>query len=172
MEKNVVEDQRILVLDVAFQNTLARWWANHKSVLRTWDEVKQTIKYMFQNKEQLESNIQTNLQVAQLFSGELNLRIHIEWCVTQWKDAGIPSHFWVQVFPHSLGPISKSWFIHEENRRQTSDWKTLIAHFFKDFSFTSKYPELEVVLQNIKEFVFTDNGNQKSNLVVCVKHNR
>jgi hypothetical protein len=33
-----------------------------------------------------------------------------------------------------------------------------------------KYPELEVVLQKIKEFIFTDNGNQKSNLVVCSKH--
>jgi hypothetical protein len=44
------------------------------------------------------------------------------------------------------------------------------AHFYKNFSFTSKYPDLEVALQNIKEFLFTDNGSQKSNLLVCSKH--
>jgi hypothetical protein len=51
MEENVVEDQRISVLDVAFQNTPSRWWANHKAILRTWDKVKQAIKYRFHNKE-------------------------------------------------------------------------------------------------------------------------
>jgi hypothetical protein len=78
MEENVVEDQRISILHVAFQNNPARWWANHKYVLITWDKVKQAINYMFQNKEQLESDMQTDLQVAQLFSGESDPRIHIE----------------------------------------------------------------------------------------------
>jgi hypothetical protein len=40
MEENVREDQRIMVLDISFQNNLARWWATHKVVLGTWDEVK------------------------------------------------------------------------------------------------------------------------------------
>jgi hypothetical protein len=47
----------------------------------------------------------------------------------------------------------------------------LATHFCKEFSFTGKYPELEVVLQKIKESLFTDDSNQKSNLVVCVKNN-
>ena len=51
MEEKVVEDQIISVLDVAFQDTPSRWWANHKSVLINWDEVKQAIKYRFHNKE-------------------------------------------------------------------------------------------------------------------------
>jgi hypothetical protein len=78
MEENVREDQRILVLDIAFQNTPARWWSTHKSLLRTWDEVKQAIKYMLWNKEQVESKIQMDLQVMQPFSGESDPRIHIE----------------------------------------------------------------------------------------------
>jgi hypothetical protein len=46
-----------------------------------------------------------------------------------------------------------------------------LAHqFFKDFSFTSKYTELELVLQNIKELLFTANSNNISDLVVCPKH--
>jgi hypothetical protein len=55
MEETVGEDQRISVLDIAFQNTPARWWATHKAALRTWDEVKQALKYRFWNREQLES---------------------------------------------------------------------------------------------------------------------
>jgi hypothetical protein len=73
----------------------------------------------------------------------------------------IPSLFWVQVFPHSLGQIPKSWFIHEETRRQTSDWRTLATQFCKDFSFTSKYHELERVLQNIKELIFISNHDKR-----------
>jgi hypothetical protein len=116
MEETVGEDQRISVLDIAFQNTPARWWATHKVALRTWDEVKQALKYRFWNREQLESEMQMDLQVVQLFSGESDPRIHIQQCVAQWQAVEIPSHFWVQVFPHSLGPIPKSWFIHEETR--------------------------------------------------------
>jgi hypothetical protein len=69
MEENITEDQRISVLDLALQDTLARWWSNHKALIKTWDDVKQAIRYRFQDKEQLESNIQMDFQVAQLFNG-------------------------------------------------------------------------------------------------------
>jgi hypothetical protein len=51
MEETVGEDQRILVLDIAFQNTPARWWATHKASIRTWDKVKKSLKYRFLNRE-------------------------------------------------------------------------------------------------------------------------
>jgi hypothetical protein len=82
MEERVVEDQRISVLDVSFQETLARWWDNKKALLRYWDDVKQAIKYRFQNKEQLESDTQTDLQVVKLFNGDSNPKVHIEQCMT------------------------------------------------------------------------------------------
>jgi hypothetical protein len=69
-----------------------------------------------------------------------------------------------------ISPLSRTNPESLETRRQTNDWQMLAAHFCKDFSFTSKYPELEVVLQKIKEFIFTDNSNQKSNLLLCAKH--
>jgi hypothetical protein len=121
MEENAREYQIVLVLNIAFQKTPARWWANHKFVLRTWDEVKQAIKYRLWNEEQLESEMQMDLQVVQLFSRELDPRIHIEQCVTQWQAVGIPSHVLVQVFPLSLSPILKYWITHEETRKQSSD---------------------------------------------------
>jgi hypothetical protein len=82
MEEKVVEGQRISVLDLSLQDTPARWWANHKALLRNWDDVKQAIKYRFQDKEQLESEMQTDFQVAQLFNGEYDPKAHIEQCVT------------------------------------------------------------------------------------------
>jgi hypothetical protein len=48
----------------------------------------------------------------------------------------------------------------------------LVAHFCKEFSFTSKYLELELVLQRINKFIFTDNNKQKLDLVICAKHSR
>jgi hypothetical protein len=60
--------------------------------------------------------------------------------------------------------------VHEETRRQTRDWKTLADQFCKELSFTSKYHELKIVLQRIKEFLFTDLGEQKSEPVVCAKY--
>jgi hypothetical protein len=82
MEEVMGEDRIISILDIAFQNTLARWWAMHKASLRTWDEVEQDIHYRFGHNEQLELETQTNLQVVQPFSGESNPRIHIQQCVT------------------------------------------------------------------------------------------
>jgi hypothetical protein len=172
MEENIAEDQRISVLDLALQDTPARWWTSHKALIKNWEDVKQAIRYRFQDKEQLESEMQMDFQVAQLFNGQSDPKAHIEQCVRQWQVAEIPSRLWVQVFPHSLGLIPKSWYMHEETRRQTNDWKTLADQFCKDFSFTSKYPELKIVLQRIKEFLFTDVGERKSDLVVCAKHSQ
>jgi hypothetical protein len=43
MEEKIAEDQRILVLDLALQDTPARWWTNKKSLVENWDDVKQDI---------------------------------------------------------------------------------------------------------------------------------
>jgi hypothetical protein len=172
MEEKIAEDQRIVVLDLALEDTPARWWASHKEVIKNWEDVKHAIQCRFQDKEQLKSEMQMDFQVAQLFNGQSDPKTHIEQCVRQWQVAEVPSHLWVQVFPHSLGLIPKSWYIHEETRRQTSSWKTLADQFCKDFSFTSKYPELKIVLQRIKEMIFTDVCKWKSDPVVCAKHSQ
>jgi hypothetical protein len=135
MEEKIAEDQRIVVLDLALEDTPARWWASHKEVIRNWEDVKHAIQCRFQDKEQLKSEMQMDFQVAQLFNGQSDPKTHIEQCVRQWQVVEVPSHLWVQVFPHSLGLIPKSWYIHEETRRQTNSWKTLADQFCKDFLF-------------------------------------
>jgi hypothetical protein len=42
--------------------------------------------------------------------------------------------------------------------------------FCKDFSVTSKYPELNIILQRIREIFFTDICEKRSSPVVCVDH--
>jgi hypothetical protein len=116
--------------------------------------------------------MQMDFQVAQLFNGNFDPKTHIEQCIRQWKVAEIPSRLWVQVFSHSLGPIPKSWYIHEETRRQTSNSKTLADQFHKDLSFISKYLELKIVMQKIKKLLFIDSCKWKSDPVVCANHNQ
>jgi hypothetical protein len=43
MEENIAEDQRISVLDLALQDTPARWWTSHKALIKNWEDVKQAI---------------------------------------------------------------------------------------------------------------------------------
>jgi hypothetical protein len=106
-------------------------------------------------------------QVVKLFNGQSDPKTNIEQCARQWQVAEIPSRFWVQVFPYSLGLIPKSWYIHEETRRNTNNWKTLVDQFCKELSFTSKYPELKILLQIIKKLIFTNVCKWKSYPVVC-----
>jgi hypothetical protein len=104
----------------------------------------------------MKEEMNIDFQDAQLFDGRFDPKVHIEHFLKQWRVAKVPPHLWVQLFLHSLGPILKSWYIHEETRKQINCWQTLQDQFFKDFSFTSKYPELNKVLQRIMEMIFTD----------------
>jgi hypothetical protein len=101
MEEKIAEYQRISVLDLSLQDNPTRWWTNHKALVENWDDVKQAIRYIFQDKDQLESGMQMDFQVAQLSNGQSDPKAHIEQCVKQWQVVEIPSLLWVQVFPHS-----------------------------------------------------------------------
>jgi hypothetical protein len=111
-----------------------------------------------------------DFQGVKLFDGQSDPKTHIQHCVKQWQVAEVPPHLWVQVFLYFMGPIPKSWYIHEKTRRQTNHWKTLQDQFCKDFSFTSKYLELNTALQRVKEMLFTDISKNRSSPIVCVDH--
>jgi len=109
-------------------------------------------------------------QDAQLFEERFEPRMHIKHFLKYWKVMEVPTHLWVHVFFHSLGPIPRAWYIHEDTRRQMNCWQTLQEQFFKDLSFTSKYPKLNIVLQRIKEMIFTNICKKTSSPVVCDDH--
>jgi hypothetical protein len=77
----------------------------------------------------IESEMHKYFQVVQLFDGQYDPKTHIKQCVRQWQVVELPSQLWVQLFPHSLGPIPKSWYIHEETKRETNNRKTLAEQF-------------------------------------------
>jgi hypothetical protein len=81
MEKNIAEDQRISVLGLSLQDTPTRWWNSHKDLINKWDDVKQDIRYRFQYKEQPESDMRMDFQVAQLFNVKYDPKSHIEQSV-------------------------------------------------------------------------------------------
>jgi hypothetical protein len=56
-------------------------------------------------------------QDVQLFKGQSDPRVHIEHCLKQWRVAEVPSHLWVHIFFHLLGPTPKAWYIQEETIR-------------------------------------------------------
>jgi hypothetical protein len=59
----------------------------------------------------MEEETNIDFQDVQLFNGRSDPKVHIEHCLKQWRVAEVPSHLWIQLFLHSLGPIPKSWYI-------------------------------------------------------------
>jgi hypothetical protein len=49
-------------------------------------------------------------------------------------------------------------------------WQILQQQFYKDFTFTGKYPEINTVLQRIREIIFTDICKKRSSPLVCDDH--
>jgi len=101
----------------------------------------------------LKDDMSMDFQGTQLFDGKYDPKVHVEHCLKQWRFAEVPCWLWVHLFFHSLGPIPKSWYTQEEARRQIRCWKNLKDQFYRDFSFTGKFPELHLVLQRIQEML-------------------
>jgi hypothetical protein len=74
MEENIAEEQRIYVLDLALQDTPARWWATHKASIIEWEDEKQAIRCQFQGRDRLKEEMKIGFQDAQLFDDDLTLR--------------------------------------------------------------------------------------------------
>jgi hypothetical protein len=64
MEEEIATDQRIYVLDIALQDTPARWWATHKSSILEWEDAKQAIQCQFQRSDQLKEEMNIDFQDA------------------------------------------------------------------------------------------------------------
>jgi hypothetical protein len=122
MEEKIVVDQRILVFDIALQDTPTRKWATHRALIMEWEDAKQAIRCRFQSRDQLKEEMNIDFQDVQLFDGRFDPKVYIEHCLKHCQIVEVPSHLWVQVFIHSLGPVPKSWYIHEDTRRQTRCW--------------------------------------------------
>jgi len=50
MDQDMLEDQRITLIDIAFMEILARWWKVHCKVLKYWRNAKHAMKERFGTK--------------------------------------------------------------------------------------------------------------------------
>jgi hypothetical protein len=69
MEEKITTDQRILVFDLAFQDTPARWWATHIALIIEWEYANKSIRFRFQCRDQLKEEMHIYFEDAQLFDG-------------------------------------------------------------------------------------------------------
>jgi hypothetical protein len=104
------------------------------------------------------------------YDGSFDPQEHVSRCIKVWKDAQIPSQFWVHQFIHSFGKIPSAWYVHEETRRQIVGWEVLQHQFYHDFSFSGKSPELTLVLKQIKNLLFTDEVKPLHSTILCHEH--
>jgi hypothetical protein len=76
-EDEVLENQRILTLDIALKATPARWWGTHKETITYWYQCKKLLHIRF-GAEQKNNK-------EQKYDGQGAPTEHLEKCKILWK---------------------------------------------------------------------------------------
>jgi hypothetical protein len=111
-ESEVLDSQRLLVLDIALRDTPAQWWGAHKKVIQDWYQCKRLMRIRFGRSQQD--------RLLQKYDGRGNPRQHIDDCVTNWRL--VPPEEWTHYFIHTLEGIPSNWYKEQELRRETVSW--------------------------------------------------
>lgn len=98
-------DLRIQALGIALKDTPTRWWGTHTQNMKVWDQAKRMMKIRFgQNQEYIQ-----DCYVVEKFPS-----MHIDICVTIWKETQIPKEEWVHQFIHTLNVVPINWYVEQE----------------------------------------------------------
>lgn len=175
MSYRVVEDQRIPALDMVLKATPTHWWAAHKKDLTTWDVVQPAMMHQFVPPPEFECQDLSvakgkTIKFVEQYEGKFDPYIHIENYLQKWEREGLQPHYWLHKFLHTLGPIPKYWYSHEEYRRQTRDWTIVQKQFCATFVYVGKTIEVTVALLNIKQLLFTDQLQNRFSLMGFLQH--
>jgi hypothetical protein len=76
-EYEVLENQRILSLDITLKETLARWWDAHKETIKDWYQCKQLLRIRF--------DADQGSNKMQIYDGYGTPEEHLERCKTLWR---------------------------------------------------------------------------------------
>jgi hypothetical protein len=109
-EDKVLENHRLLELDMALKDTPARWWGAHKETIKEWYQCKQLLCIIF-GVEQI-SNQQKK------YDGQGKLAEHLEKCRALWKMT--PPEEWPHHFVHTLEGIPANRYMDQELRKGTT----------------------------------------------------
>jgi hypothetical protein len=116
-EDKVLENQRLLALDLALKATPARWWGTHKETITDWYQCKRILHIRFSAEH--EYNKQPKYQ------GQEAPAEHLVKCKTLWKMT--PLEEWPHHFIHTLEGIPVNWYTDQELRKGTTTWRTLCS---------------------------------------------
>jgi hypothetical protein len=100
----VLENQRLLALDLALKATPTIWWGAHKETITDWYQCKRLLRIRF-GAEKIWNN-------QQKYDG-LGIPVeHLEACKKLWKMM-LPEE-WYHHFIHTLEGIPTNWYIDQE----------------------------------------------------------
>jgi hypothetical protein len=140
----VLENQRLLAVDITLKATPARWWGAHKGTIKDWYQCKQLLHIRFGTEQR--SNQQ------QKYDGQGAPTKHLEKCRALWKMT--PSEEWPHHFVHTLEGIPTNWYIDQELCRGTTRWTILQHNFTVTFSFEHENPNIDATLKQIRGVIF------------------
>jgi hypothetical protein len=143
-EDAVLENQRLLALDLALKATPARWWGAHKETITDWYQCKRLLRIRFGAEQK------NNKQ--QKYDGHGAPTEHLEACRTLWKMT--PPEEWPHHFIHTLEGIPANWYTDQELRKGTATWTTLQQNFTITFSFEHENPNIDAALKQIRGVIF------------------
>ena len=139
----VPSSQIFQALDVALPAIPARWWAEHKKSIATWETCHRLL--MIRVGEKLDG-------IECQYDGQTDPRLHIELYTKKWQHRS-PNE-WVHLFVHTLDISSRNWYTETELHRGTENWPLLVDGFELTFNFESECPKIDNALWSIRARVF------------------
>jgi hypothetical protein len=136
-EDAVLENQRLLELDLSLKATPARWWGAHKETITDWYQCKWLLHIRF-GAEQKDKK-------KHRYDGQGAPTEHLEKCRALWKLT--PPEEWLHHSIHTLDGILVNWYIDWELRKGTATWTTLQHNFTVTFSFEHENPNIDADLK-------------------------
>ena len=140
----MLENQRLLALDIALKATPARWWGTHKETIMNWYQCKQLLRIRF--------GVEHKRNKQHKYDGQGAPTEHVEKCRALWKMT--PPKEWPDHFVHTLEGIPTNWYTDQELRRGNASWKVLQHNFIVTFSFDHENPNIDAALKQIRGVIF------------------
>jgi hypothetical protein len=143
-EDEVLENHRLLALDIGLKETATRWWGEHKETVKDWYRCKWLMCIIFGTKQ--------GSNQLQKYDGKGAPSEHLEKCRILWRMK--PPEEWPHHFIHTLEGIPSNWYINQELCRGTTNWTVLQQNFIVTFSFENENPIIHSELKQIRGVIF------------------
>jgi hypothetical protein len=147
----VLENQRLLALDIALKATPARWWGTHKETIKDWYQCEWLLCIRFGTEQKRNQNHK--------YDGQGAPAEHLEKYIAMWKM--IPPEEWPHHFVHTLEGIPTNWYTDQELYIGTMSWTILQQNFTVTFSFEHENPNIDATLKKIIGVIFIQEPEVK-----------